>query len=260
MRVSLSRCRVPARILTVCFFFCTWAIGPDVSQPIAKAADVPVELELVLLADSSSSIRGLEFDLQITGYAQAFRSEEVIAAIKALGGGGLAVTFVQWSASFQQVDTVPWMQVRSRTDSLRFGDAIARQARRFQGFGTATGSALKHGLKLITENQFTGRRLVMDLTSDEHSNQGPHPKSLRDEIVAQGVTINGLAILDDNFELEGYFRRYVTGGPGSFVLAVDSYDDFADAIVQKLVREISDDPLAGHGAPTIQHAARGWGR
>lgn len=210
-----------------------------------RAQDVPVELELVLLADSSSSIQGDEFDLQIGGYATAFHDPGVIAAIEALGGNGIAVTFVQWSASFQQIDSVGWTHIRGADDSRRFGSAIAAQARRFKGFGTGTGAALEYGAALFANNGYAGRRRVIDITSDEHSNTGPHPKDRRDMIVANWITINGLAILDDSFDLEGYFRRYVIGGPGAFVMAVGSYRDFAEAIKLKLIREISDDSLAG---------------
>lgn len=211
----------------------------------ARAEELPVELELVLLADSSSSIKGGEFDLQINGYSSAFRDPEVIDTIAALGGNGLAVTFVQWSATFQQIDAVAWTHITGRRESEAFGDAIAGQARRFTGFGTATGAALLHGVDLFADNGFAGRRRVIDITSDEHSNQGPHPRNVRDTIVARDITINGLAILDDSFDLEIYFRKNVIGGPGAFALAVDSYDDFAEAIKLKLIREISEDPIAG---------------
>lgn len=210
----------------------------------APAEEVAVELELVLLADASSSIRGNEFDLQTRGYANAFRDPRVIAAIEGLGGNGIAVTYVQWSATFQQTDTVPWMHIRNGADALRFADAVTTQSRRFQGFGTATGIALQHGAAAILENRFQGRRKIIDITSDEHSNQGRHPASVRGEILAAGITVNGLIILDDEFDLEAYFRASVIGGEDAFVIAVESYADFADAILRKILREITGAPAA----------------
>ena len=210
----------------------------------APAEEQAVELELVLLADASSSIRGNEFDLQTRGYANAFRDPRVIAAIEGLGSSGIAVTYVQWSASFQQTDTVPWMQIRTAQDAERFSQAVMTQSRRFLGFGTATGKALAHGAAAILENRFRGRRKIIDITSDEHSNQGPRPRSVRDEIIAAGITVNGLIILDDKFDLETYFREAVIGGDGAFVIAVDSYEDFADAILRKILREITGAPAA----------------
>ena len=193
-------------------------------------AETEVELELVLLADASSSIRGDEFDLQINGYAQAFRDPEVVQAIRELGGNGIAVTFVQWSATFQQFDTVSWTRVWDDVSSASFANAIKTKARQVVSFGTATGSAIAYGKELFPKNGFRGKRRVIDISSDEHSNQGPHPRAVRDKAIAEGITINGLAILDDSFDLKAYFRDAVVGGPGSFVMTVDSYDDFAVAI------------------------------
>ncbi|MGI9464091.1 MAG: DUF1194 domain-containing protein, partial [Aestuariivirgaceae bacterium] len=135
-----------------------------------------MELELVLSADSSSSIQGPEFDLQVKGYANAFRDPGVIDAIISLGGNGVAVTFVQWSASFQQIDTVPWTHIRTRTDAQAFATAIEKQARRFIGFSTATGAAMEHAAELIDSNDYRGARRVIDISSDEHSNEGAHPR------------------------------------------------------------------------------------
>jgi len=210
---------------------------------VAAAAETVVELELLLLADASSSIEGDEFDLQINGYANAFRDPQVIAAIEGLGGNGIAVTFVQWSATFQQYDIVPWRRVHDANSAHAFATEIETQARKFVGFGTATGSALAKGSRRFSNNGYKGMRKIIDITSDEHSNIGPHPRAVRNDILAEGITINGLAILDDSFDLETYFREAVIGGPNSFVLAVETYADFAWAIRLKLEREISGTPL-----------------
>lgn len=212
-------------------------------QPALVLSETNVELELLLLADTSSSIEGNEFDLQINGYANAFRDPQVIAAIEELGGNGIAVSFVQWSATFQQYDVVPWYRIYDAATAHAFATQVETQARQFIGFGTATGSALAKGNRRFTDNGFQGKRKVIDITSDERSNMGPHPRSVRDNILADGVTINGLAILDDSFDLEGYFREAVIGGPDSFVITAESYNDFVWAIRLKLVREISGAPL-----------------
>ncbi|WP_170331811.1 DUF1194 domain-containing protein [Ruegeria arenilitoris] len=211
---------------------------------VSANAETDVELELVLLADASSSIRGDEFDLQIGGYARAFRDPLVVQAIEDLGGNGIAITFVQWSATFQQFDIVPWRRVHDAESAAAFAEAIERQARQVVSFGTAMGSAIDYGGNLFRRNAFRSKRKVIDITSDEHSNQGRHPRNVRDAIVEQGITINGLAILDDSFELEAYFRDAVIGGHGSFVVSVDTYADFAWAIRLKLMHEISGEPIS----------------
>ena len=56
-----------------------------------------VDLELVLAIDVSSSVDEEEYQLQMRGVAAAFRHPDVIAAIEATGGNGIAVAMVQWS-------------------------------------------------------------------------------------------------------------------------------------------------------------------
>ena len=40
-------------------------------------------------------------------------------------------------------------------------------------------------------------------------------------------------------DLDTYYRDNVIGGPGSFYIAIKNIDDFARAVLQKLVLEIS---------------------
>ena len=42
--------------------------------------------------------------------------------------------------------------------------------------------------------------------------------------------------------LPEYYRQNVIGGPGSFLMQVDGFESFADAITQKLVSEIASVP------------------
>jgi hypothetical protein len=220
---------------------------PLLFADLSHAQETKVELELVLSVDASSSIRGAEFDLQVKGYANAFRDQGVIEAIRELGGTGITVMFLQWSAMFQQVETVPWRHIRTRADAEDFAAAIEGQARRFTSFGTATGAAMEHAADLIEGNGYAGSRKVIDISSDERSNQGPQPLGIREAILARGITINGLVVLDDDEDLTGYFQQNVIGGEDAFVMAVESYGDFAEAIRLKLIREISAVPVADAG-------------
>ena len=52
------------------------------------------------------------------------------------------------------------------------------------------------------------------------------------------MTVNGLAILTDEPDLESYYREEVISGPGAFTMAVATYEDFAEAMRRKLIREI----------------------
>ena len=75
--------------------------------------------------------------------------------------------------------------------------------------------------------------------------------------VSKGITINGLAILDGDDGLAAYYRLNVTGGPGSFVISADDFEDFAKAMKRKLGRELSVQiSSAPAHKPDDRHAAR----
>src|SRR3954454_11157704 len=59
-----------------------------------------------------------------------------------------------------------------------------------------------------------------------------------------GITINGLAIVNDAPYLEDYYRRNVVGGSGGFVMSASG-----KAIRRKLLRELA--PGRGRGADLV---------
>lgn len=77
----------------------------------ARSAEIPVELELVLAVDASSSVSGWEFDHQMRGLAEAFRIVDVMAVVGGLAPNGMAVALGEWSSPGQQVVAVDWSVV-----------------------------------------------------------------------------------------------------------------------------------------------------
>jgi hypothetical protein len=61
----------------------------------------------------------------------------------------------------------------------------------------------------------------------------------RDEAVKAGATINGLPILAFEPYLDQYFKDYVIGGPGAFMIAAKSFETFSEAILMKMIVEIA---------------------
>lgn len=202
-----------------------------------------VQLELILAVDASLSVSNEEYYLQIGGIANAFRSEAVIAAIRASGDHGIAVTLVLWSDRWQQEIAVPWTHVTDGVSAGRLADRIARTPRFFEGEGTSITKALERSIPLFWANGFEGDRLVIDISGDGGDNRGPNPAETRNLAAAVGITINGLAILNEDKYLDIYYGRDVIGGTGAFVMTAADYQDFQEAIVIKLVREIADVPL-----------------
>jgi hypothetical protein len=227
------------------------------AAPIAVAQEPGrrVDLELVLAVDASSSVSAAEFALQIEGLARAFRDPRVHQAIRASGDLGLAVSLVQWSDSRKQFLAVDWTLVTGPEAADAFAEEVAEVPRFLIGGGTAIGGALKFAMRLLDGNDFRGRRRVIDVSGDGRANQGAQPANVRDRAVAQGITINGLAILNEDLAVADYYRAHVIGGTGAFVMTANDYESYALAILIKLIREIAGAPIAAR--PGTPEAAAG---
>ncbi len=222
-------------------------LGP----PTALRAE-RVQLELILAIDASLSVSNVEFALQLQGLANAFRNEAVVAAIRAAGDHGIAVMLLQWSDRAQQAISVDWSLIKDAESAAAFALRVARAPRAYDGAGTAIGRALETSIPLFQANGFQGDRRVIDLSGDGIDNRGPLPGGIRDIAVASGIVVNGLAILNEDRYLDLYYEKNVIGGTGAFVMTAVDYEDFAVAIVRKLIREISDQPVAeGPGRPSV---------
>jgi hypothetical protein len=220
------------------------------ASPAAKAE--AVDIELVLAVDVSISVDGSELDLQREGYAAAFRDPDVIAAIAA-NAGGVAVSIVQWAGEGQQRTAVDWTLLTDGDSSLRFADAVDVALGvdpELQG-KTAIGDALYFGLKALDANGFDGLRRKIDLSGDGHANEGFKPEPVRDYAALSGVTVNGLAIVNDEPYLADYFRAHLIGGPGAFVMVAADYQDFVEAIRRKLLRELTPAETADVGGLSV---------
>lgn len=213
------------------------------AKPLRGQGLTTVNLELALLVDVSASVNAEEYRLQASGLAQAFRSPGVVDAISAMTRAGVAVCVIQWADSKHQQKTVDWTLLRSEADAFALAARIAAMQRQFSGGHTAVGTALLVGLRELENNRFDGLRKVIDLSGDGRKNDGAPLRTSRETVLARGVTINGLAIVNELPLLEKYFRRQLIGGEGAFVIAAQDYRDFARAIAEKLEREIRSAPI-----------------
>ncbi len=208
-----------------------------------------VDLELVLAVDASSSVSTGEFELQMLGLAQAFRDPKVAAAIRASGDLGIAVALIQWSNSRKQSLAVDWAALRSAEDTVAFAEEVEAAPRFLIGGGTAIGGALQYAIRQLERNAFAGRRRVIDVSGDGRTNQGIQPQTVRDAAVAQGITINGLAILNEDLSVGRHYLAHVIGGTGAFVMTANDYEDYVAAILAKLIQEIAGVPIARRPGP-----------
>lgn len=229
-------------------------MGVVPAAAFAQAARV-VDLELVLAVDSSSSVSTEEFDLQMQGLAAAFRDAIVVEAIQAGGDRGIAVTVVQWSDNRKQFVAVDWLHVHDAGSAETLASEIEKAPRFLIGGGTAIGGALEFAVRQFELNDFEGVRKVIDVSGDGRTNQGARPDQIRDAAVARGITINGLAILNEDAYVDRYYRYNVIGGTGAFVMTASDYSDFAAAMREKLVKEIAGVPIAALPRPAARQVA-----
>jgi hypothetical protein len=200
-----------------------------------------VDLELVLAIDASSSVDEAEWDLQMQGYAAAFRDHRVQAAIVSGPTRTVAVAILVWADA-----TVPrwgsdWFLLAGPQDAEILSAYMAALPRQALG-GTGIGAGLAAAIRRLDRNGYTAPRQTVDVSGDGRETPP------RETVVlipmanamawARGVTVNGLAILNDDAGLATWYRDNVIAGPDSFVITAADYDDFAEAIVMKLIREI----------------------
>ena len=225
-------------------------------QP-AQAAE-PVDVALVLVTDVSRSIDDSEFELEKQGYAMAFTNPEVLAAIKGGALGAIAVNYVEFASTYEVSTVIDWTVIRDEPGARAFAARLTATPRSYYG-RTAIGSGIELAIRNIAASGFEAQRRVIDVCGDGTSNNGPDVSDMRDAAVAAGITLNGLAIINDHpvswtfahvqppGGLANYYRENVTGGAGSFVLEVHDFQTFGTAMTRKLIDEIAvNAPRGGH--------------
>jgi hypothetical protein len=214
-------------------------------------AQTSVDLQLVLAVDASGSVDDTRFELQKQGYAAAFRNPQVIKAIMSGGEQAVAVTMMQWTGPFMNVQVVPWTLLKDAASAKAFGDAIASSQRELFGGGTSISGAIDQSLMLFSKSPYASQRRTIDISGDGANTSGRSVIRARDEAVSNGININGLPILSLDPQLDTYYYSYVIGGPGAFMIPAANYENFADAVVKKLILEIA----ANEDRPTMKQ----WG-
>ncbi len=199
----------------------------------------PVDLALCLAVDVSASVDYAEFGLMVGGYAAAFRDPGIIAACTAGPRGAVAVALLFWSGTTPPPEVaLPWHLVDGAAAAEVLAAGIEDAPRLPQPGATAIGTGMAAALALLAQCPADAARLVLDVSGDGRHNQGRAPGPVRDIGVAAGVTINGLAVLNEEPDLLAHYAAEVIGGPGSFAMDCPDYVAFAEAIRLKLAREI----------------------
>jgi len=221
----------------------------------AAAQDRTVDVAISLAADVSRSIDDQEFELQRKGYADAITSPQFVQAIQSGVHGAVALSFVEWAGPGQQALVVKWMVIRDGEGATDFAKMLLAAPRSFAG-RTAIGDGIDFAAAQLARSGITATRRVIDVSGDGTNNSGRPVTDARDEATRKGITINGLAIINEKTGgiqgtflfghthppggLPNYYRDNVIGGPAAFVLQIVNFDTFAQAMTNKLLTEISD--------------------
>ena len=236
------------------------------------SSQIDVSAELMLSIDISGSVNSSEYNLQMDGYAAAFRDSEVISTIESLPKG-LAVGVQFWAR--RPAPAQPWRVIKTEQESKDFADYLDSLARpssgttsiyqwngenRSVGSGTNVTGALTAATSEIVNNDYDGEVLIIDVSGDGRSNGSQHNgntskdgycsssgfvcqgvKNARDAAESLGITINGLPIENgtNTTYITDFYIENVKSGTKGFVETAAGFDDFTRAAKAKIYQEIS---------------------
>jgi hypothetical protein len=232
------------------------------AAPAAAPAVQQVDLKLVLATDVSGSINDEEAELQRLGTADAFVDPDVIKSIQSGALGRIAVAMIDFSSPEYDKVIIDWHIIRDKASAVSFAELV-RSTPRTPGRRTSVSSALELGSTLIEASaaDIVATRRVIDVSGDGPNNDGNPMREVHDRVIAQGIIVNGLPVMDDNAngyypDLDKYYAACVAGGRGSFVVVVHSFKDFGAAMRRKLILEISGNEPATKFANTAPAGKR----
>ncbi len=209
-------------------------------------AQEPVDVLLVLAVDVSRSVDEDEARLQREGYRNAVSDPLVVEAVRGGMIGAIGVAYVEWAGAEYQRLVLPWTRIASPADAFAWATRLDEAPRASLSWTSISG-ALDFSHRVLADAPFEGTRRVIDVSGDGVNNSGGPVEAARDKLLADGVTINGLPIMNDRptfgrlppVPLDEYFRDSVVGGAGSFVIPAEDFQAFGQAVKRKLIREIA---------------------
>ena len=213
------------------------AIATLIALMLEMASANGAALALVLAVDVSASVTADSYILQRDGIARAFADPRLAEAISAVPRG-IEVLVLEWSGPDKIVVTVDWARVSDASTANGFAAAV-RATRRSSAGITAIGPALIAAAAAFDRLPEPAGHRIIDISGDGIANFGLPPVAARDHVVAQGIAINGLAILTEEPSLADYYRTNVIGGPSAFVVVARTFDDFDGAMLRKLTQEVA---------------------
>lgn len=218
----------------------------------AVASPLCADVALVLAIDGSGSVTDEEYEFQKSAIAAAFRDEAIISVLKDAGTVILSAVF--WGDGEFPADNLDWFIVHDGLGAEDFARELERNERHVYG-NTNIGSGIWVALDKLSEPGICARRSIINLSGDGRETTAPKQRiratlyQARLRTIQMGVTINALAIADEDEDLAAYYAQKVVQGTGGFTMTVRGQTDYEIAIRQKLKRELSPQFVAG----VVQH-------
>ena len=220
--------------------FNTLAIAALLVSSASAATMVGTKLSLVI--DVSTSVSAAQYNLQMDGYAAAFRNVSIQNLITNNNGGGtIAVNYVFFGTN--ATPATAWTLLSDVASINAFANVLDLVARPFSG-STNIAAGMRSSLASFLINDiFTSNQLVMDVSGDGQHNTSADTdvSDLRDDAVLAGVTVNGLPIIGDQTGLQAFYTNFVIT-PDGFVQPANNFAAFDSAIQSKLFRELGGIP------------------
>jgi hypothetical protein len=258
-------CTLTIAIAVAALGFAIAALAAPTVRQLAetRVGAIPVDVELVIAVDVSYSMDPDEQALQREGYILALTSKEFLQALRQGVNGKIAITYFEWAGQSDQKVIMPWRLI----DGPEAADALAAEIARApyrRASRTSISGALRFAKPLFDESGYKGLRRVIDVSGDGANNAGPLVVPMRDEVLAAGITINGLPIMlkrpfvgtMDIENLDIYYEDCVIGGPGAFVVPIREREKFIEATRTKLVLEIARRRPEAQVVPASSQAPR----
>jgi hypothetical protein len=236
---------------------------------VPMSGNAACRLALALALDVSGSVNADEYRLQMSGLAAALGDPDVEAALFAIPDAPVTLAVFEWSSSRYQQMIQDWIVIEDRAVLESVRARIAGWERRKAPEATGLGAAMEYGKVLLDRAPVCWTR-TLDVSGDGKNNDWPDPQMSRDTGMLAGIRINGLVVAGeatdsgglpsalDAEELSAYFHARVIQGPDAFVEVALGFENYAEAMQRKLLRELKAEPVASHPDwPTSEVVASG---
>jgi len=211
---------------------------------LACADGLPTDVNIVTGLDFSGSIEPHDAQVQIDGITMAIRAPQIVAAIKNGNHGRIGFAVFVWASGTYPI-LVTWRQIGSAEDAAAVADEVSAglhalfgsEALAKLGALTDLSGALEYGAGMLQAAPFATDRRVINIIGNGIDNVGGGAPPVRDRLVADGITINGVAVGRDR-TFFAYLKRDVIGGPESFALMADDPELLVETLARKFETEI----------------------